>query len=285
MIISFKKFIDIVTAKIKHDKDLYMSLLDKLIKYPARYTGYFRLSNPKTKLIQNATQSREINFGDVMEMVITKYIAELGYVNKEKVIEVGDEKLYTDQFFCDINENVYIIEQKIRDDHDSTKKRGQFENFLKKIKAYREKYPENKIYASMWFIDAEFGNKNSNYYKEKMEEHKDDFENVEMRLFYGKEIFEDLFKRADAWHEIIDYLTKNKEIINSTPWNIPDFDTSPEVFECMKKLSEEKLKKLFSDNEKYTMLRKEVFPTGTNFKKLKEYFKEKDDDRWKLIVF
>ena len=39
----------------------------KMSKYPERYTGIFRSTLPKDKLIQNISQSHEINFGDAME--------------------------------------------------------------------------------------------------------------------------------------------------------------------------------------------------------------------------
>ena len=61
-----------------------------------------------------------------------------------------------------------MIEQKIRDDHDSTKKRGQFVNFVKKIKYLKQEYPTNKISASMWFVDNSLM-KNKRYYLNMME--------------------------------------------------------------------------------------------------------------------
>ena len=39
-------------------------------KYPERYTGIFRSTLPKDKLIQNISQSHEINFGDAMELLL-----------------------------------------------------------------------------------------------------------------------------------------------------------------------------------------------------------------------
>ena len=38
------------------------------------------------------------------------------------------------------NKNIFLIEQKVRDDHDSTKKRGQYNNFINKIRAIKNKY-------------------------------------------------------------------------------------------------------------------------------------------------
>ena len=94
-----------------------------MINNPKRYTGIFRISNARTKLIQNVTQSREIKFGDFMEEIITEYISKMGYENLDKSIgnDENGNALSADQIFKE-NDKIYLIEQKIRDDHDSTKK-------------------------------------------------------------------------------------------------------------------------------------------------------------------
>ena len=125
---NYEDFAEELNTKIKPDDSLYYELLITVIKNPKRYTGIFRVSNAKTKLIQNVTQSREIKFGDFMEDIITWYISERGYENLDKNIS---SELQADQLFRKDNV-IYLIEQKIRDDHDSTKKRGQYDNFSKK---------------------------------------------------------------------------------------------------------------------------------------------------------
>lgn len=152
--IDYADFVSRLNAKVKSDEDFYVELLKTVIKSPHRYTGIFRLTNAKTKLIQNVTQSREIKFGDFMEEIVTEYIALMGYHNLDKNIGNDDagNTLSADQVFEKGN-GIYLIEQKIRDDHDSTKKRGQFENFRKKYTLLKSKYPHRKIIASMWFID------------------------------------------------------------------------------------------------------------------------------------
>ena len=44
-------------------------LLSKIVSSPDRYVGIFRPTKPKTKLIQNITQSHEIKFGDALENI------------------------------------------------------------------------------------------------------------------------------------------------------------------------------------------------------------------------
>lgn len=54
------------------------------------------------------------------------------------------------------NNKVYFIEQKIRDDHDSTKKRGQIENFEKKLNEMISKYGERNLVGISYFIGIKF---------------------------------------------------------------------------------------------------------------------------------
>ena len=73
MIISYDNFVGRLNDKIKADNEFYFELLCNVIRNPHRYTGIFRVSNARTKLIQNVTQSREIKFGDFMEDIVTEY--------------------------------------------------------------------------------------------------------------------------------------------------------------------------------------------------------------------
>ena len=112
MILTYEFFVEKLNEKIKSDADFCYELLKNVIDNPHRYTGIFRLSNAKTKLIQNVTQSREIKFGDFMEDIVTLYIEKMGYNNLNKRIgtdENGDALLNVstnkDKFIP--NESVY----------------------------------------------------------------------------------------------------------------------------------------------------------------------------------
>ena len=100
-------------------------LLKKVANYPERYVGLFRPSRPKAKIIQNLLQSHEIRFGDAFETLIEEYLREAGFtILNNKFNDANQDKLEVDQIFLKGND-LYFAEQKIRDDHDSTKKRGQ----------------------------------------------------------------------------------------------------------------------------------------------------------------
>lgn len=264
MIFTYQHFIEKLNSRIKSDDTFYYELLKTVIAYPNRYTGIFRLSNAKTKLVQNVTQSREIKFGDFMEDIVTEYIGEMGYTNLNKSIGTDHDgnALSADQVFIRGN-TVYLVEQKIRDDHDSTKKRGQYENFQKKFTFLSENYPRHQVVATMWFIDDSLV-KNKKYYLEMAAAEQTD---VEINIFYGKDLFSSLFNRMDVWDEIVSYLQRNKQERSEEILTIPDFDTSPEMRQVIQRLKKEEPKvyrKLHSEKPEYVQLRKELFPTGQN---------------------
>jgi len=260
MIITYEKFIGLLNKRIKNDDESFIyELLITVVKNPNRYTGIFRLTNAKTKLIQNVTQSQEIKFGDFMEEIVTLYIDLMGYTNLNKSIGTDEEgnALSADQVFIKDN-TIYLIEQKIRDDHDSTKKRGQYANFKKKYTLLKKLHPECNINAAMWFIDASF-TKNKNYYTK--EACAEELSGIDINIFYGGALFSELFNRDDVWNEMCGYLMRNKQERSNEILNIPDFDKSIEVKNAIKKLriKEPDLYKKLIFN---VQLRNELFPSG-----------------------
>lgn len=269
MIMTYEHFIERLNNRVKSDDSFFYELLVTVVKNPNRYTGIFRLSNAKTKLIQNVTQSREIKFGDFMEDIITEYIASMGYTNLDKNIGTDTEgnALSADQVFRKGN-TVYLIEQKIRDDHDSTKKRGQYENFRKKYTLLHRKYPDCCINATMWFIDDSLV-KNKNYYTG--EASAENTPSVTKNIFYGGDLFSNLFGRMDVWNEVCSYLLRNKQERSDEILNIPDFDTSNEILDALRKLKRNEptlYRKLLSSTPAYVQLRNELFPTNHNLSRI-----------------
>lgn len=288
MIFTYSEFADKLENIVSTDQQFYNNLLITVLQNPERYTGIFRLTNSKTKLIQNVTQSREIKLGDFLEEIVTEYIDKMGYVNLNKNIGASPSGslLSADQVFKN-ETTVFLIEQKIRDDHDSTKKRGQFDNFEMKLRLLKDNYPNHSINANMWFIDSSLI-KSRNYYISRARTiHLD---NVEVNIFYGEAIFVELFNRIDIWNELVEYLLRHKEERNQDVLSIPDFDTSDEIFvalQNLKRLSKMSAKdiraegykgtvkplynRLFSDDPKFVQLRKELFATGYNLNRFKKY--------------
>lgn len=180
-------------------------LLEKIAVSPSRYIGLFRPTKPKAKILQNLLQSHEIRFGDAFEHTIEKYLQIKGceLLPKRFTNSIGDV-LNIDQCFRK-DGKVYFIEQKVRDDHDSTKKRGQILNFEKKLDIMLSNYGEEELIGVIYFIDPDFV-KNKNFYTQELQKMAHDY-NVETHIFYGKTLF-DYLGYADIWEEILTYLVE-----------------------------------------------------------------------------
>lgn len=268
MFLQYEEFISELNKKIKSGSDFYLKLLQTVISNPNRYCGLFRLSNAKTKLIQNVTQSNEIKFGDFMESIVTLYIAKLGYTNLNKAAgrDENGNKLNTDQLFMK-DETIYMVEQKIRDDHDSTKKRGQFINFDKKLQLIRRLYPKYKIIGITWFIDSTLV-KNRKFYLNEIKTI--NYPNVELFLYYGEQFFDSLENGATAWQEILKHLMQLRMSNNNDLVYIPDFANDEEIYQALLQLPVSYWRKLNSNKEQYRQLRKELFSNGPNLERVKE---------------
>lgn len=265
MIITYDEFCDLLVKHIQTGQDFYETLLANVIEYPSRYCGLFRLSNAKMKLMQNITQSKEIKFGDIIEELTSEYIERLGYKTFKKNLgqdENGDV-LNVDQYFTD-GSTIYIVEMKIRDDHDSTKKRGQYTNFQKKIKLIKSQNPKKHLDASMWFVDDGLI-KNRNYYRDEMS--KEHFDNCSLHLYYGGDFFASLKGGKQAWDELTCILTKYRIENSKNDVKIPDFGTSEQIFKALVNLPQKYWNKLNSNEPQYELLRKELFSSGKNIER------------------
>ena len=262
MIITYDEFCDRLVKVIQSGEDFYLDLLKTVIDNPSRYCGLFRLSNAKTKLIQNVTQSNEIKFGDLIEETVTDYLTRLGYKNFNKNLgpDANGDELNVDQYFTD-GTDIYMVEMKIRDDHDSTKKRGQYANFQKKIRLIRSKNPYKHLNAYMWFVDDGLV-KNKNFYADEMK--KESFSNCKIKLFYGGEFFDTLKNGKSAWEEIVSILKEYRMKNATQDVEIPDFGSSKEMLKALVALPEKYWIKLNSNSEKYNLLRSELFSGGDN---------------------
>lgn len=263
----YQQFKIILNTSIFNDTTSKADLLEKIANSPSRYIGLFRPTLPKLKLLQNLTQSQEIRFGDAFEKLIGEYLAELGYTNLEKRYLWNNEHLNVDQCFTK-NDKYYFAEQKVRDDHDSTKKRGQIENFSKKVDLMLSKYGNN-LEGFMFFIDPDL-EKNKNYYKNEIkilvEKH-----NIQLYVCYGKDFFE-ILGHFEVWDDIINNLKQWRTEIPDMPELNFDLD-SQDTFNQVKNLETSVLQKLFQDDEIWNEIILTLFPTKETLFLLKSYFK------------
>lgn len=262
----YKKFESIFNKTIfeKSKPDL----IRKIATYPERYAGLFRPTKPKAKIIQNLLQSHEIRFGDAFEILIEKYLQENNFDILNKRFKDNGDTLELDQMFSNKN-TIYFVEQKVRDDHDSSKKRGQIDNFEKKISAILEEYKGKKVVGFFYFIDDSF-TKNKNFYTEEIQKLSTDYGLV-LHLSYGNNLFEKLNK-LEIWDEILDHLKAWKN-------NIPDlpeinFDKNPQAsFEEIKHLKPLVYRKLLSNPDLDGLLCV-LFPEKLTLNLLNKYFEQ-----------
>lgn len=265
-------FRDILNKQIFEESKV--KLIENIAKSPSRYIGLFRPTKPKAKILQNLLQSHEIRFGDAFELLIEEYLKELDYTILDKKFETDDGKLDVDQLFMK-NDKVYFIEQKVRDDHDSTKKRGQIQNFEKKLNVIIDKYGEENLAGIFYFIDPEL-KKNKNYYRTELERMANDY-GVGLYLYYGGELFTFL-EHQDIWNEILTYLTRWKKEIPDLPET--NFDLNPtNSFEEIKDLNPTWFRKILTNDEVFNEIILTIFPEKETLRLLLDYFREKSTER------
>jgi len=141
-------------------------LLRRLAESPERFIGLFRPTKPEGKILQYLLQSHEIRMGDALEEIIGEILKDMGFslLPKRIKVEGTDEELYLDHYFTD-GETYYFIEQKVRDDHDSSKKRGQISNFERKLEVLSKRH--KLLVGIMYFLDPDFS-KNKNFYRDEL---------------------------------------------------------------------------------------------------------------------
>ena len=242
-------------------------LIRKIATYPERYVGLFRPTKPTAKIIQNLLQSHEIRFGDAFEVVIKEYLRQSGFsILDDRFSDSDGNTLELDQIFSK-DGRIFFAEQKIRDDHDSTKKRGQIDNFEKKIIAIRERYVESSIEGFFYFIDDSF-QKNKNYYIPEVEQLSNSY-GIPLHLSYGSEFFQQIGEH-DVWEEILNYLQLWKNNIPELPEI--NFDKNPQSsFDDIKDLSPQIYRKLFSNHDLDGVLCV-LFPENKTLTLLAEHF-------------
>ncbi len=272
MIMEYEKFKDILNKQIFEESK--SKLIENIAKSPSRYIGLFRPTKPKAKILQNLLQSHEIRFGDAFEILIEEYLKITGYTILEKRFSVDQEILNVDQCFQK-NEMKYFVEQKVRDDHDSTKKRGQIQNFERKLNAIIEKYGENNLIGIFYFIDPEL-KKNKKYYETELSRMEQAY-GVTLKLYYGEDIFIFL-NHSDIWSEILQHLTDWKKEIPELPET--NFDLNAQSsFEDIKDLNPTWFRKIFETDEVFDEIILTIFPEKETLRLLLTYFKSKSSEK------
>jgi len=187
-------------------------LLRALVSKPERFVGLFRPSTPEGKIFQHIFQAREIKFGDAMEEVVGLLLQEYGYLPQDKRIT---ENLECDHyFFYPDGGHALLIEQKVRDDHDSTKRHGQWNNFEAKVKVLFQRH-ERSLTAIFYFVDPSL-RKNRAFYSGKVVNLRENLGLETIHLWYGEELFSKL-TRFEDWERLVNWLKRWKREIPVMP--------------------------------------------------------------------
>lgn len=275
---TFKEFCVILNKHIFEGER--KELLRRIADNPERFIGLFRPTKPAAKILQHILQSHEIRMGDALEEIIEKILKDLNFKILTKSIknEKGED-LSLDQYFTD-GKFFYFIEQKVRDDHDSTKKRGQISNFETKLEILHKKHG-TKLIGIMYFIDPDLS-KNRNYYLQELKRLAK-FYGVNLNLFYGKELFLYL-EEPDIWDNIINWLKQWKESLPDLP-EINLDAKAKESFDEIKDLELRYWRKLMEDDLLWEEgIMKAIFKDGTTLRFLLDYFKKQKDIPFKHIT-
>lgn len=249
-----------------------IKLLMNIIDNPERYIGLFRPTKPRAKILQSLLQSHEIRFGDAMEELIRKTLEDCGFQSiPERRFQSGEEFLSVDQYFSDSSFH-YFMEQKVRDDHDSTKKRGQIQNFERKLNTIMKNRPQ-KIVGIMYFIDPTL-TKNKSYYLAELQKMRS-FYKIDLHLFYGREFFT-FIGQEFVWDDLLSWLKNWKEQLPDFPEI--DFDSSPEVsYNELRDLDLGHWRRLLTQSELWDEgIIKALFKNGNTLRLVANYFRQQN---------
>ncbi|WP_175418022.1 hypothetical protein [Marinitoga sp. 1138] len=275
-------------------KNLNYTLLFSILDKPQRFSSKFRITSPKLKIMQFLTQKGEIDFGNALEDVINKILEDEGFEKKNRKINDISENTRNKKdldFHFEKNSKIYFGEIKIRDDHDSTKRRGQIENFFNKyeILKQRNENASKKIIGIIFFIDPSF-KKNKNFYERIINEKKEKSifdKSDEILLKYGKEFF-DYLNLSNYWEELLNWIKQLRKEMEEEIQKI-DFDSYID-FELFDNISKnempsltKKIKNLLSEDIWESGLAQEISKKGIFWNELKNFLDQKSNESFKHL--
>lgn len=260
----YDKFTGILNAAIFTGSKA--KLLESIARDPQRFIGLFRPTTPRVKLQQNILQSREIRMGDALEKIVRCYLQENGCMILGGDIQIAGKRKNIDLHFRQ-GDDVFVIEQKVRDDHDSTKKSGQIRDFLSKLENSISENGAKRTRGGIFFVDPSLS-KNKGYYRQELANFAGKHDGLRVRLWYGGEFFADILGDEKVWEEILSYLAKWKEGIP----NFPDvnFDADPKSsFGEIQNIPPGVFMKIFNNEEVRSEILPVLFPSGEVLEKLR----------------
>lgn len=179
-------------------------LINTLATNPKRFISPFSPLKSEEEIRTFLGHSSKIKVGNAYEIILKMLFELIGYELIEKKFSVNNKTKVIDQLFK-YNDRFIFIEQKMNDDHDSTKKEAIIKDFEEKIKHLIEKYGTN-IRAYLYFVTDTV--KNKNYYSTEIIKLREKYE-IDISVEYGKELFIKENK-IELWN-LIDNFNKTRE--------------------------------------------------------------------------
>lgn len=279
------------------------STLNKLAETPERLLGVLHANSFQMGSLVSFGYSRNNSYGNAIEKVFSSIIKDNGWNIEPTKYKLEDYDLHNlsisiprnkksiavDQVFS--NDSYYVfIEQKIRDDHDTSKAPGQWANYELKFRILNEIIKHKTVIGIMWMIDDNF-DRNKSFYSndEHMGKMQKEFPKQNF-LLYGKQIDDKLNELSGNTKK--DYFSVFDEFLKEWHSNAPkipnlNFDQySFKVSEAFDKMNKNKLESFFKNEQ----IIKEAFPilfpkleAIRSYKKYLENKKDKSDDNNTII--
>ena len=162
----------------------------KIVEQPDKFVGFLH-DDPVNALWAHAHRSRSARKGHALERICYLILLSFGFLipKDEMPPSRSGGHLKIDQLFIDrLTNTVYVGEEKLRDNHDNTKKDGQLGNLREKLRWAVEYYSSAyNIIGFLHFFDP-YERKSLKYYERKCNEIGREL-GIEVKVFYGDEFF------------------------------------------------------------------------------------------------
>lgn len=237
-------------------KDNYTFLSKKI--FPARK----KLSDPhgwaypmEDRLNAIRLQQEQIAFGRDTEAALSSAFSAIPNVKilETKVVyeKYDRKKSAVIDHVLDIGKTILVLEQKLKDNHDSTKNTGQFDDLIEKTEGVKKEHPGRTVIPIMYFLtDVQKGAKKK-------------FTTLLSayggRVCYGRELFDVFFSEYsdDAWAFLSD---KIQSLQRKTP-ELLNYDADEIIGEFKREINSNprarnRIKKIISD----PIMLEDVFP-------------------------
>ncbi len=167
------------------NKNVIPKLIKKISSEPDRFLDYNSISY-SDEIYQFLLTSTKIKIGIFHEFLLKYLFVSVGYKPLDNVILIDNKQIKIDQLLTK-GDRVILIEQKMKDDHDSTKKTSIINDLKIKIDNIYKSCPTKKLTVYLYFVKTK--RKNANYYLSEIAKLRAEY-NININLCYGNSIFE-----------------------------------------------------------------------------------------------